>query len=603
MSNYFKLNLGAILFVFASSVLSENTRMNEAFDELDRETGRTPASSDNKPSAAPSENADEITKTATQSLTEEAETNDAGGYDQANIRNNTDYKISGSVKYAGCKSDSYTVKPHSKWTAKDNRGVCLIREITGSLVADHYTPVKTKIKIFGREVDIPIAKPPVSKHGEKMEVTKYKSAPATSYADFRIDAFGDRYRIYSKHEYKAENSRKSGTSPGFKLINETAWPIAYSFDQAGCLHHGVVPVAFNGRKGEVVVKSGAVWFTMRLNIQPDGLDPQSAWDCAEPVVEIVGDVALAVLTGGSGAAVSAAVKTGTKVAVKAAAKAVVKAGTKKAIKSIAKNMKNQLGEYLVNSGSITMKGQYAGYDWPFRCDRMPEYRITGGPEVLEDTSGEFFLSEGNSFSVTKTNTCGNGMMAGSSTSAKSKTWKMPKDFAEAKDATTNVINVAVGGLAGGEVAQAPTTRPPSGGVTNTNDFYRLKNRWTGEYMHIEHRNGNVELKRQVPGGWWSAQWTMVPVEGKYFRLKNRWTGDYMHIENRTGHVQIKQQVPASWWSAQWEKAPTERNYIRLKNRWTGDYMHIENKQGKVQVISTVKQGGMWSAQWTLEKVR
>jgi len=598
MSNSFKLYLSAILFVFASSVLAENNRMNEAFDELDRETGRAPASSVSKPSAPPSENTGDNAETPTQSSTEEAEVNNAIGYDQASIKNNTDYKINGSVKYAGCKSDSYSVKPHSKWTAKDNRGVCLISEITGSLIADHYTPVKTKIKIFGG-IDIITAKPPVSKHGEKMVVTKYKSAPATSYADFRIDAFGDRYRIYSKHEYRSENSRKSGTSPGFKLINETAWPIRYSFDQAGCLHHGIVPVAFRGKRGEAVIKSGAVWFTMRLYIQPDGLDTQSAWDCAEPVVEIIGDVAFAVLTGGSGAAVSAAVKTGTKVAVKAAAKAVVKAGTKKAIKSIAKNMKNQLGEYLVNSGSVTMEGQYAGYEWPFRCDRMPEYRITGGPEVLVDTSGEYFLSEGNSFSVTKTNTCGNDMMLASATSAKSKTWKMPKDFAEAKAAGNNAVDLAITNINNPQ----PTPAVSGVGVANLTGFYRLKNRWTGDYMHIENRTGNVQLKTQVPGGWHSAMWTIEPAVGNYFRLKNRWTGDYMHIENRTGHVQLKTQVPGGWHSAMWEKIPVQGNYIRLKNRWTKDYMHIENKQGKVQVSPNLRAGGMWSAQWTLEKVR
>jgi len=31
----------------------------------------------------------------------------------------------------------------------------------------------------------------------------------------------------------------------------------------------------------------------------------------------------------------------------------------------------------------------------------------------------------------------------------------------------------------------------------SNDFYRLKNRWTNEYMHIEHKAGYVELSKRL----------------------------------------------------------------------------------------------------------
>jgi hypothetical protein len=90
----------------------------------------------------------------------------------------------------------------------------------------------------------------------------------------------------------------------------------------------------------------------------------------------------------------------------------------------------------------------------------------------------------------------------------------------------------------------------------------------------------------------------------FFRLKNRWTGEYMHVENKNGSVELtKKLLPGGMWSAQWSKVPVTGNFIRLKNRWTNDYMHIENKLGKVQTSPTLVSGGMWSAQWVFEKVQ
>ncbi len=48
-------------------------------------------------------------------------------------------------------------------------------------------------------------------------------------------------------------------------------------------------------------------------------------------------------------------------------------------------------------------GEYAGYEWPFRCDHMPEYEITGGPN-----KGDW--STGKPLKITKLNTCGNDLM-------------------------------------------------------------------------------------------------------------------------------------------------------------------------------------------------
>ena len=54
--------------------------------------------------------------------------------------------------------------------------------------------------------------------------------------------------------------------PGFFFVNETDWPIAYSIEQYECLYHDVIGV------GEAMrVPTGAVWFTLRFSIQPDGI--------------------------------------------------------------------------------------------------------------------------------------------------------------------------------------------------------------------------------------------------------------------------------------------------------------------------------------------
>ena len=316
-------------------------------------------------------------------------------YPVANIKNNTEYRISGEVKYASafCKNDKYSVAGGQTWRAK-SRGVCLITGITGSA--------------SGR-----------SKHGESTKVTRYNST-GTSYAKFQINAFGNQYKIYSDAQYKNESKNKQGKSPGFRIVNKTDWPVAYSLDQVGCLYHGVVPSHWKGKDGAKTVDTGAVWFTLRANIQPNGIDPQNALDCIEPVAEIIGEVAIAAATGGAGALAAApkmAVKQAVKVAIKAAAKKAIKVSAKE----LSKTMVEKIGAYLIDAGSVTMAGQYAGYEWPFRCSKMPEYHITGGPKYRTTASGEKYIVKGNQkFKVTKVNSCGDRMMLASPRSSSAK---------------------------------------------------------------------------------------------------------------------------------------------------------------------------------------
>ena len=51
---------------------------------------------------------------------------------------------------------------------------------------------------------------------------------------------------------------------------------------------------------------------------------------------------------------------------------------------------------------VVRRAEFSGYEWPFRCDRMPEYEITGGPEALDWTKGTPLI-------IRKLNTCGNDL--------------------------------------------------------------------------------------------------------------------------------------------------------------------------------------------------
>jgi len=86
-------------------------------------------------------------------------------------------------------------------------------------------------------------------------------------------------------------------------------------------------------------------------------------------------------------------------------------------------------------------------------------------------------------------------------------------------------------------------------------FVRIRSRVDfGEdlYLHIEH--GRLELGEIEPG-WWSAMWTLQPVDDGFYRIQNRWKPDqYIHIEH--GDVEVGQ-APPGWWSAMWkfDRAP------------------------------------------------
>ena len=365
-------------------------------------------------------------------------------YPVVKIKNNTDYPIAGMVEYvsAFCSDDAYTVQPGKTWRA-ESRGVCLVDEINGRMYVEGDT-IGMIYPHMGKKVK--------SKYGERTSIVAYKSS-GTSYSKFQITAHGDQYRIFSEAEHKRV-TKEAGMSPGFKLVNKTDWPIAYSMDQVGCLYYDVVPARWNGKDGVRVVDTGAVWFTMHYNIQPDGISPINEFeDCALPVIEITS----AVLLGVAETVLTGSPKASGAIAAKVIAKQAVKEAIKISVKEIASQMASQLQNYMSETGSVTMYGQYAGYEWPFRCDKMPEYHITGGPKVLRDNEGGVYIQEGSPLKVVKVNTCGNDMMLAS---VKSATAGSDLPFPRMVDKKLNGI-VDNGGSSG-----TPSSNPASGKLTN-----------------------------------------------------------------------------------------------------------------------------------------
>ena len=310
----------------------------------------------------------------------------ASAYGRATIFNRTNYVVHGTIHYAGCRGDNFTVAAgkvgansviaETQSTISAYRGACLITRITATVngkAASAYT------------------------------------SSGTGYERFIVAASNTGYKVDSLANMQKEVADATG-GPGFRIINNTNWPVEVSLDQVSCLYYGVAPAgqAFDRN-------TGAVWFTISAQQQLDTIEHKTLSSCVLPVAAIVGGIILSALTAGVGAAIAApaagaaaaaaAVATSTTVTVGSAA---LVAGAKAAAVAGAKET---IGAALVSNGQGELKGQYAGPPWPFRCSVKPTYTITGGwGKTTKDVDGNVVIPLGTALKITKTNTCGNSMM-------------------------------------------------------------------------------------------------------------------------------------------------------------------------------------------------
>ena len=322
----------------------------------------------------------------------------AVAYTKVAVHNNTEFNVFGEINYAGCRTDRYQIAPGAALRQTSNRGGCLVTRITGT--------------VSGK------ARAPNAKAGP---VQAYTSS-GTSYSEFFVQDTGNGYRVYSAAERVAEQNRsREGKSPGFAITNNTIWPVAVALEQVGCLYYDTL------KPGETFNRdTGAVWFTIKANIQADGKEPRTDWDCVKPVAAIVGTIIIGAATAGvaafvalpAGAGILAAGSAAAALAPIATSSALVVAGAAAggaaggaSIAAAAKLTAQELGARLEPNSEATIRGQYAGPDWPFRCDKKPVYSISGGwGRTGQNDKGDLVIDPGTPLRITKTNNCGNSMM-------------------------------------------------------------------------------------------------------------------------------------------------------------------------------------------------
>lgn len=312
----------------------------------------------------------------------------ASAYGRATIFNRTNYVVHGIIHYAGCRGDNFTVAAgkvgansviaETQSTISAYRGACLITRITATVngkAASAYT------------------------------------SSGTGYERFIVAASNTGYKVDSLANMQKEVADATG-GPGFRIINNTNWPVEVSLDQVSCLYYGVAPAgqAFDRN-------TGAVWFTISAQQQLDTVERKALSTCVLPVAAIVGSIVLAALTAGVGAAIAAPaagtlaaamapIVTATSVTVTGAA--IAGGATAGGVSTL---VTTAIGTALKANGQGELKGQYAGPPWPFRCDVKPTYTITGGwGKTTKDTGGNVVIPLGTPLKITKTNTCGNSMM-------------------------------------------------------------------------------------------------------------------------------------------------------------------------------------------------
>jgi hypothetical protein len=322
-------------------------------------------------------------------------------YPNAVIANHTKHSVEGTVNYLDpawigpgifCQRDNFKIGPAEigkdkvipKTWGASSRGACLISSI--------------KARING---------------GPK--VISYDSS-GTSFSGFLVKDTASGPRIFSEQEWRKKTDQRIGKSPGFAVHNKTDWPLAVSLDQIGCLYHDVVD------PGTAFIRdTGAVWFTLSASIAPDGRDPNTDMDCIKPVAAAVGAALVAAATGGAGAFAAAGGSAAGGTAVAALAPIATSAGTFAVGGAVggfvtgfvgSAAFKEALGRLFNDNGSAELEGQYAGYPWPARCDKMPEYEVTGGPS-LEFNDGKSSIGGGTPFTIKKINGCGDDMMLAS----------------------------------------------------------------------------------------------------------------------------------------------------------------------------------------------
>lgn len=142
-------------------------------------------------------------------------------------------------------------------------------------------------------------------------------------------------------------------------------------------------------------------------------------------------------------------------------------------------------------------------------------------------------------------------------------------------------------------------------IARTPVYYRLRNRWASSmYMYdaadiARYSTLQSSAYSQSPT---SFQWELLPVSNAvgYISIKNRATGDILHVENSTGIVQCTS-VPYFYTSSMWKQTEVDAGYKRFENRKQfGKYFRLGYSDGQVHYDSVPATD--ITAHWSLEPV-
>ncbi|MBN1412723.1 MAG: right-handed parallel beta-helix repeat-containing protein [Spirochaetales bacterium] len=98
---------------------------------------------------------------------------------------------------------------------------------------------------------------------------------------------------------------------------------------------------------------------------------------------------------------------------------------------------------------------------------------------------------------------------------------------------------------------------------------------------------------------YSSHWQVLVVGDGYYRIQNRNSGEYMHVENLQAWVQCGT-IYDIWYSARWA-VEDYGSYVLLRNAWQpSNYIHIRDRLGYAQqgTVDT----GQNEARWVLQSV-
>lgn len=163
--------------------------------------------------------------------------------------------------------------------------------------------------------------------------------------------------------------------------------------------------------------------------------------------------------------------------------------------------------------------------------------------------------------------------------------------------STGLVTAVSGGTAtitvtttdGGKTATSSITVPAPPAT-----YYNIQNRWQPTEYLYDGGNGQVKYGTN-PGTNQLYQWTQVDAGSGYVYLKNRSTGNYIHVENQNGSVQCGA-ITLGWYSAMWTIADAGSPYKYIQNRWqTSEWIHVEGQLGYAQYSGV--QSGWYSAMW------